>query len=234
MAISSEFSTAAARTRAAAHSVRIIGGAWKRTHLPVLDMGELRPTPDRVRETLFNWLGQGLDGLVCLDLFAGSGALGFEAASRGAARVLMVERQLRIVQQLRCNREKLAAQTIEIVHADALKFACGLAAGSFDLIFLDPPFATNLLEPALKLCMPLVRIGGAIYIESSRSLARGKQLVLPTDAISTGDPSGLALTGEQMEWSVVRHGRAGAVHYHLLRRLASQAGDILPSDGETA
>lgn len=91
-----------------------------------------------------------------------------------------------------------------------------------------------MLEPALKLCMPLVRIGGAIYIESSRSLARGKQLVLPTDAISTGGPSGLALTGEQMEWSVVRHGRAGAVHYHLLRRLASQAGDILPSDGETA
>ncbi len=231
MAISSEFSTAAARTRGAAHSVRIIGGVWKRTHLPVLDMGELRPTPDRVRETLFNWLGQRLDGLVCLDLFAGSGVLGFEAASRGAARVLMVERQVRIVQQLRHNQEKLAAQTIEIVHAEALKFASGLAAGSFDLIFLDPPFAANLLEPALKLCMPLVRRGGVIYIESSRSL---KQRDLPTDATSTDDPSGLALTGEQMEWSVVRHGRAGAVHYHLLRRLASQAGDILPSDGETA
>ncbi|BBO60351.1 16S rRNA (guanine(966)-N(2))-methyltransferase RsmD [Mycoavidus sp. B2-EB] len=230
MVISSEFSSGAARP--AAHSVRIIGGAWKRTHLPVLDLNELRPTPDRVRETLFNWLGQALDGLVCLDLFAGSGALGFEAASRGAARVLMIERQRRIVQQLRRNQEKLAAHTVEIVHADALKFARGLAAGSFDLIFLDPPFATNLLEPALNVCLPLVRQGGAIYIESSKPLAQGKQLILQTEAKAAGNLP--ASEPVQRGWSVVRRGRAGAVHYHLLRYLASQAGDILPFEGGAA
>ena len=92
------------------HAIRIIGGDWKRTPLPVLDLDGLRPTPDRVRETLFNWLGQQLDGQRCLDLFAGSGALGFEAASRGAARVLMVERSGRAVAQLKANQARLAAK----------------------------------------------------------------------------------------------------------------------------
>lgn len=231
MVISSEFSNGAAR--AAAHSVRIIGGVWKRTHLPVLDIRELRPTPDRVRETLFNWLGQTLDGLACLDLFAGSGALGFEAASRGAARVLMIERQLRIVQQLRRNQEKLAAHTVEIVQADALNFARGLAAGSFDLIFLDPPFAADLLEPALNACLPLVRLGGAIYIESSGPLALGKPLRLQTEARAAGHLPALE-SAQRMGWNVVRRGRAGAVHYHLLRHLASQDRDTLPFERETA
>src|ERR1700737_5046173 len=104
--------------RSKAHTIRIIGGDWKRTPLPVLDLDGLRPTPDRVRETLFNWLGQRLDGQRCLDLFAGSGALGFEAASRGAARVLMVERNARAAAQLRANQEKLAARSIEVVEAD--------------------------------------------------------------------------------------------------------------------
>src|ERR1700739_4721703 len=88
------------------HQIRIIGGDWKRTPLPVLDLDGLRPTPDHVRETLFNWLGQRLDGMVCLDLFAGSGALGFEAASRGAARVLMVGRNARAARQLRANQQR--------------------------------------------------------------------------------------------------------------------------------
>ena len=99
--------------------VRIIGGAWKRTLLPVLDRPGLRPTPDRVRETLFNWLGNRLEGWRCLDLYAGSGALGFEAASRGAARVVMVERDARIVESLRSVKERLAAETVELAQADA-------------------------------------------------------------------------------------------------------------------
>jgi 16S rRNA (guanine966-N2)-methyltransferase len=182
------------------HTIRIIGGDWKRTPLPVLDLEGLRPTPDRVRETLFNWLGQSLDGLRCLDLFAGSGALGFEAASRGAARVLMVERSGRAAAQLKANQARLAARNIEIVEADALRLAASLAPNSFDVVFLDPPFGDkSMLDRALELAAPLVSPDGALYVESGEFV----------DA--TRIP---ALTG----WSVTREGRAGAVHYHLLRR----------------
>ena len=125
-------------TRNAPHQIRIIGGEWKRTPLHVVDLEGLRPTPDRVRETLFNWLGQDMSGQTCLDLFAGSGALGFEAASRGAARVVMVERDGRAAQQLRATQDKLAARTVEVAQADALRLAAGLRPGTFDVIFLDP------------------------------------------------------------------------------------------------
>src|SRR6201996_3553045 len=138
------------------HTIRIIGGDWKRTPLPVLDLDGLRPTPDRVRETLFNWLGQRLDGQRCLDLFAGSGALGFEAASRGAARVLMVERHGKAAGQLRANQARLAPNNIEIAEADALRLAASLAPGSFEVVFLDPPFDSDLLGRALELAVPLV------------------------------------------------------------------------------
>ena len=183
-----------------AHSIRIIGGDWKRTPLPVLSLDGLRPTPDRVRETLFNWLGQSLDGKRCLDLFAGSGALGFEAASRGALRVLMVERSGRAVAQLKANQTRLAAKNIEIVEADALRLAVGLAPNSFDVVFLDPPFGdTAMLERAIELAVPLVSPGGALYIESGE----------PVDPAQTP-----ALSG----WAITREGKAGAVRYHLLRR----------------
>ena len=141
----------------------------------------LRPTPDRVRETLFNWLGQSLDGQRCLDLFAGSGALGFEAASRGAARVLMVERSGRAVAQLKANQARLAAKNIEIAEADALRLAAGLAPNSFDVVFLDPPFGdTTMLERALELAVPLVcagrravrRIGRSTSISRRRRAGR--------------------------------------------------------------
>ncbi|MDR5853492.1 16S rRNA (guanine(966)-N(2))-methyltransferase RsmD [Caballeronia sp. LZ062] len=182
------------------HTIRIIGGNWKRTPLPVLDLEGLRPTPDRVRETLFNWLGQDLDGQRCLDLFAGSGALGFEAASRGASRVLMVERSARAAAQLRANLDRLAARNIEVAEADALRLAAGLAPGSFDVIFLDPPFGDHaLLARALELAAPLAAPDGAIYVECGEPL----------------EPAGIeALTG----WTVTREGKAGAVRYHLLRR----------------
>ena len=183
-----------------AHTIRIIGGDWKRTPLPVLDLDGLRPTPDRVRETLFNWLGQHLDGQRCLDLFAGSGALGFEAASRGAARVVMVERNARAAAQLRANQARLSARSIEIAEADALRLAASLAPGSFDVVFLDPPFGDAALRArALELAAPLVAAHGWLYVETGERLDPATQQ---------------ALAG----WSVVREGRAGAVFYHLLQR----------------
>lgn len=183
-----------------AHTIRIIGGDWKRTPLPVIDLDGLRPTPDRVRETLFNWLGQQLDGQRCLDLFAGSGALGFEAASRGAARVVMIERNARAAAQLRANQSRLSARTIEIAEADALRLAASLAPGSFDVVFLDPPFGdTALLTRALAVSTPLVAAGGWLYVESGERL----------------DP---AARPELAGWSVVREGKAGVVFYHLLQR----------------
>jgi 16S rRNA (guanine966-N2)-methyltransferase len=182
------------------HTIRIIGGDWKRTPLPVLDLDGLRPTPDRVRETLFNWLGQDLTGQRCLDMFAGSGALGFEAASRGAARVLMIERSAKAAAQIRANQAKLGARNIEVAEADALRLASSLAPGSFDVIFLDPPFGDHaMLLRALEIAAPLAASDGAIYVECGDPL----------------DVTGIdVLTG----WSVVREGKAGAVRYHLLRR----------------
>ncbi|PCE31590.1 16S rRNA (guanine(966)-N(2))-methyltransferase RsmD [Burkholderia ubonensis] len=191
---------AAPTSRGKPHAIRIIGGDWKRTPLAVLDLDGLRPTPDRVRETLFNWLGQDLDGQRCLDLFAGTGALGFEAASRGAASVVMVERHPRAAQQLRAIRDKLGARTVEVAEADALRLAAGLAPGAFDVVFLDPPFGdAAVLARAIALTAPLVAPGGALYVETGEEL----------------DPAAHdALAG----WEIAKHGKAGAVHYHLLRR----------------
>ncbi|RFU47097.1 16S rRNA (guanine(966)-N(2))-methyltransferase RsmD [Paraburkholderia sp. DHOC27] len=189
----------ASSSRGKPHAIRIIGGDWKRTPLPVLDLDGLRPTPDRVRETLFNWLGQRLDGQRCLDLFAGSGALGFEAASRGAARVLMVERNARAAGQLRANQARLTPNNIEIAEADALRLAASLAPGSFEVVFLDPPFDSDLLGRALELAVPLVSPEGFLYVESAEALD-------------------IAQTPVLAGWSIIRQGKAGAVHYHLLQR----------------
>ncbi|KQV47329.1 16S rRNA (guanine(966)-N(2))-methyltransferase RsmD [Pelomonas sp. Root1217] len=173
--------------------VRIIGGRWKRSKLPVPDLPGLRPTSDRVRETLFNWLGQTLDGWRVLDAFAGSGALGFEAASRGADAVVMIEREAALVDGLRASQKRLQASAITIHRANALNWmtAC---ADRFDLIFLDPPFADNLFDRALPAATPLLAEGGLIYVESPHDISA---------------PAGFTA------W---RQGRAGAVHYQLLRR----------------
>lgn len=197
---SASSSRPASTARGKPHAIRIIGGLWKRTPLPVLDLDGLRPTPDRVRETLFNWLGQDLGGWRCLDLFAGTGALGFEAASRGAASVVMAERNARAAQQLRAIRDKLDARGVEIAEADALRLAAGLAPGTFDVVFLDPPFdAPDTFARALTLAVPLVKPDGFLYVESGEPL----------------DPAAHeALAG----WKVARGGKAGMVHYHLLRR----------------
>ncbi|MGO4809268.1 16S rRNA (guanine(966)-N(2))-methyltransferase RsmD [Cupriavidus sp. 2MCAB6] len=191
--------------RQAPAQVRIIGGKWKRTPLPVLHAEGLRPTPDRVRETLFNWLGQDMSGLACLDLFAGSGALGFEAASRGARQVTMVEANPRVAKQLRDNQYRLDAQQIRVVQGDAFATAAQMPSASFDVVFLDPPFAEDWLGPALEHAARLSRPGGAVYVETDRAL--------------TGPDAPVPAALE-----IVRHARAGAVHFHLLQHRNNRFG----------
>jgi len=186
--------------------VRIIGGRWKRSLLPVLEAEGLRPTPDRVRETLFNWLGQDLSGMTCLDLFAGSGALGFEAASRGAAAVTLVEANPRVARQLRDNQYRLDATQVKVVQGDAFAVASQMPAASFDVVFLDPPFAEDWIGPALEHAARLSRPGGAVYVETDRALI-GPDAPIPASL------------------EIVRQARAGAVHFHLLQhKLTNGAG----------
>src|SRR6185369_8115241 len=129
-------------------TLRVIGGKYRSRLLRVPARPGLRPTPDRVRETLFNWLGQDLSGLACLDLFAGSGALGFESASRGAARVVLVEKDRIALAELERSRLELGASQVEIVRSDALIFLRQKNA-RFDVVFLDPPFRQNDLPAIL-------------------------------------------------------------------------------------
>jgi 16S rRNA (guanine966-N2)-methyltransferase len=182
------------------HEVRIIGGRWKRTKLPVRDVPGLRPTPDRVRETLFNWLGQDLTGWRCVDAFAGTGALGLEAASRGAAHVLLVEHDPQLVDQLRALQAKLGAAEVRIERGNGLSALASLAPASIELVFLDPPFDAGLHEKALRAAAGAISEEGFIYLEA------------PT----AWDDAALLAFG----LAPVRHLKAGAVHAHLLRRAA--------------
>jgi 16S rRNA (guanine966-N2)-methyltransferase len=174
--------------------IRITGGEWRSRLINVPDAPgsvALRPTPDRVRETLFNWLGHDLQSLSCLDLFAGSGILGFEAASRGAAPVVMVEKDRRVFAALKQNAERLASPQIQLHCADALKFAPAESMG-FDLIFLDPPYGRGLLQQIAPSLTELAKPGARLYVEA--------EMALETLA----------------EFQVVKHGQAGQVHFHLL------------------
>ncbi|ABD69398.1 conserved hypothetical protein 95 [Rhodoferax ferrireducens T118] len=185
------------------HEVRIIGGLWKRTKLAVVEHPGLRPTPDRVRETLFNWLGQDLTGWRCIDAFAGTGALGFEAASRGAKEVLLVEQDTALVAQLKRVQIQLQASTTQIVRGDGLAALKHLDPASMDAVFLDPPFDSVLFEAALQAAGRAVAAGGFVYLEAP----------IPwTDAQ-------LESAGLQVH----RHLKAGAVHAHLLKRIGSDA-----------
>jgi 16S rRNA (guanine966-N2)-methyltransferase len=202
--------TPAPRHAGPARQVRIIGGQWKRTPLAVLDAEGLRPTPDRVRETVFNWLNHLFDGnwatVRCLDLFAGTGALGFEAASRGAASVLMVEDNAAAVRQLDATRDKLKATQVSIRRGDALATAQTLMRHDtrFQLIFLDPPYHRDWLVKILPVCRQLLADGGMVYAEAET----------PLDAATEGESTPDWLDG----WSVVRADKAGMVFYHLLQR----------------
>ena len=189
--------------RVQTHEVRIIGGQWKRTRLAVADHPGLRPTPDRVRETLFNWLGQDLSGWRCIDAFAGTGALGFEAASRGAKAVLLVEQDSALVLQLKRVQTQLQASATEIVRGDGIAALRHRDAQSMDLVFLDPPFDSSLLEPALQAAGRVVAPEGFVYLEAPTQWSDAQL--------------------ESADLQVHRHLKAGAVHAHLLKRLARHA-----------
>ena len=176
-----------------ANRVRIIGGEWRSRRIHFAPHNDLRPTPDRVRETLFNWLGQDLSGRSCLDLYAGSGALGFEAASRGAQRVVMVERDRTVFNTLGRTRDTLAARSVELVRADALEFLRS-DSGRYDVVFLDPPFR-GAAWPRLLAALPArMKPGALVYAEGAAPL---------------DPPAG---------WEIRKRSRAGQVHFQLLQR----------------
>lgn len=180
----------------AANRVRIIGGRHRGRvlHFPAVE--GLRPTPDRVRETLFNWLGQDLTGRACLDLFAGSGALGLEAASRGAREVTLVDRSRKVCGALEKAAEVLGEKDVRVVCCDALEFAARSGA-RYDIVFVDPPYGSGLAEKALERLPALLAPGARVYFESERPFADGGR------------------------WRVARQGRAGAVHFHLVELVDS-------------
>ena len=179
--------------------MRVIGGKYRRRLLRVPARPGLRPTPDRVRETLFNWLGQDLSGLSCLDLYAGSGALGFEAASRGAARVVMVEKDRATSAELEHSRAALEANQVEIVNAEAAVYLAreharlgARPAGRFDVVFLDPPFRQNAVPAILGILPSRLEPGARVYIESETPIAAAAP------------------------WRELKRARAGQVSYQLL------------------
>lgn len=178
--------------------LRIVAGKWRSRLLPVSEQEGLRPTSARVRETLFNWLSSDIVGSHCLDLFAGTGALAFEALSRGAATAVLIERSQKIVEVLKSSAELLDAQNARVECADALSFLNRLADRHYDIVFLDPPFADDLVEE----CCQLLQSNGwladraAIYIEQDKS----KSLPML--------PPG---------WQVVRDKKAGHVRFVLAR-----------------
>ena len=203
------------RNKRAAHSarpqqVRIIGGLWRRTPLSVTDAEGLRPTPDRVRETVFNWINHLWDGQWegkgCLDMFAGTGAFGFEAASRGAQQVTLIENSQPVCRQLEVVKVRLEADQVQVIRGDALALAQGMAAAGqrFDLIFVDPPYREQVLAKALAACAPILAGNGLVYVESSQ----------PLDVLFGENDTDLL-----EKWEIIRTGRAGIVFYYLLEFL---------------
>ncbi len=178
--------------------LRIVAGIWRSRLLEIADVEGLRPTAERVRETLFNWLAPGLPGARCLDLFAGTGALGLEALSRGAASVVFVERHPIAARQLRKNIDTLQAHGAELVERDALEYLRNAREAPFDIVFLDPPFAADMLDETCRLLAEnnALAAGGLVYLEMDRSQDE-PQL-----------PAG---------WRILRNKSAGNVHYLLVR-----------------
>ena len=176
--------------------VRIIGGLYKRSKLPVASMPGLRPTPDRVRETLFNWLGQDLTGWRCVDAFAGTGVLGFEAASRGALDVILCEQDGALADKLKASQIKLKADAVKVERGDGVSLLRRLSASSLQLVFLDPPYESNAFEAALKAAAAAIGVPGFVYLEAPKPWL--------DDELA---PLGL---------KVHRFSKAGAVHFHLL------------------
>ena len=190
----------ATRRGAAARTLRIIGGIWRGRRLRFPPSPQIRPTPDRVRETLFNWLAARVPGARCLDLFAGSGALGLEALSRGAAHVTFVEHDLAAASEIRARLAEWGAREATVERTDARGFLERRAAAPFDIVFLDPPFDSGLLEEA------------AARLEQGGWLA-GEALIYvecPAD-VQAPVPTG---------WMALKSKQAGEVGYHLYSRSA--------------
>jgi 16S rRNA (guanine966-N2)-methyltransferase len=181
--------------------IRIIAGEYRGRRIAVPPRADLRPTPDRVRETLFNWLGQWLDGLACLDLFAGSGALGFEAASRGAARVVMAENDRGVFASLERMRSLLGAKQVELVFGDAFDYL-KKAKDRFDVVFLDPPFRQNALPAVLERLPARLAALARVYAEATTPL----------------DP--------RAAWRELKRARAGQVSYQLLEWRGDDQGRL--------
>ena len=175
------------------NQVRIIGGKHRGRKLPVADAPGLRPTPDRVRETLFNWLGQNLTGWRCLDLFAGSGALGFEAISRGAESVVLVEQASNVAKSLQAAAALLNEPGLHLVCADALAYLARSTAAPLDLVFLDPPYGQGWLDRIIMPLLPHLGAGARLYLESEQPMPEH-----PAPGLTC-----------------IRQGKAGQVHYHL-------------------
>jgi 16S rRNA (guanine966-N2)-methyltransferase len=184
--------------------LRLIGGRFRGRRLPIPHQTGLRPTTDRTRETLFNWLAPIIEGSRCLDCFAGSGALGLEAASRGAARVVMIERAAAVARQLRANAALLGADAGEVIHADALGWLSAQPPQPFDVVFLDPPFGLDLLAPSCALLhrRGWVHPGSRVYLELPGA---AEPPTLPAD------------------WQLIRDKRAGQVRFALVA--VERAGD---------
>lgn len=180
-----------------ANRIRIIGGEWRSRVIEFPDADGLRPTANRVRETLFNWLGQTLHGKRCLDLFSGSGALGFEAASRGASEVVMVENNRVAILALKKNQEKLGALQCHVIPQGASEFLAR-NQGTFDIVFLDPPFDSGLMAALLGKLEVHLSERAVVYAEWGESIA-GVLSAIPA-----------------CTWQLVKHGKAGAVHFGLL------------------
>ena len=174
------------------NTVRISAGEWRSRLLKFPDVDGLRPTPDRVRQTVFNWLGQELHGLSCLDLFAGTGVMGFEALSRGAKQVVLIEKSRPAYQSLVDNKTALNATNAQVLNLDALQFL-KQNQQVFDVIFVDPPYNQGLLDQALPLVKTALSENGLIYVEAEFALA------------------------DSADWEVYRAGKAGNVFYHLLK-----------------
>ena len=179
--------------------LRIIGGEWRGRKIRFPPVAAIRPTPDRVRETLFNWLQPSLPGSRCLDLYAGSGALGLEALSRGAREVVFVDENPAVVRHLSGTLDALGCERGQVIHADARRYLDG-AVEPFDVVFLDPPFRQGWIERVLPRLGALLEHPAWLYVESESALAPD----IPARLIGPG-------------CEMVRHGRAGQVFYHLVR-----------------
>ncbi len=183
------------------NTVRINAGEWRSRLIKFPDAEGLRPTPERVRQTVFNWLGQDLAGLNCLDLFSGTGVMGFEALSRGAIAVTLVEKSLPACKALISNKQLLQADKANILHQDALQFL-NQNTLIFNIIFLDPPYNQEWLPKLLPLIAAHLHAEGLVYVEAEYAL----------------DESQLnASAGFMADWQIVKQNKAGNVFYHLLK-----------------